>query len=372
MSNAQAERVRPCAAAGFPVASALPLAGSSGAASIALANSILKTLARLLSCAALLAAAGQLFAAQNAFIGDWALTLPSGEAGWLTIRAGERGPEADLMWGVGSARPLRDFRIVDGAIEFSRSARRPMAPKSEPPIASRITGRVEGDTLRLIVTPAGGAPADFSGRRMPPLPARPDVSRVVFGEPVTLLARDAADLRGWRVTDPKKKNGWSVRGGVLRNDTAKTDFSAYGEHANLRTEAEFEDFQLHIEFRLPAGSGGNSGIYLRGMYEVQVTHRDSSMQGINGPGALFGRIVPSTNMGKPAGEWEVYEITFVDRHVTVVHNGTRVIDNQPVAGPTGGALTADVTKPGPIMLQGDHTSVEYRNIVLRPVRAAAR
>jgi hypothetical protein len=90
------------------------------------------------------------------------------------------------------------------------------------------------------------------------------------------------------------------------------------------------------------------------------------MQGISGPGALFGRIVPATNAGKPAGEWETYDITFVDRHVTVVHNGVTVIANQPVAGPTGGALDADVTRPGPLMLQGDHTSVEYRNLTLRP------
>jgi hypothetical protein len=205
---------------------------------------------------------------------------------------------------------------------------------------------------------------------MPPLPARPALTDVQFGEAIVLL--NGSNLDGWRVTDGKKKNGWSVRDGVLRNDTRKTDFSAYGEHANLRTEAEFTDFRLHIEFRLPPTTGGNSGIYLRGRYEVQVTHRDSSMQGINGPGALFGRIVPTTNAGKPAGEWETYDITFVDRHVSVVHNGTKVIDNQPVAGPTGGALTADVTQAGPIMLQGDHTAVEYRNIVLRPVRKPER
>ncbi len=112
---------------------------------------------------------------------------------------------------------------------------------------------------------------------------------------------------------------------------------------------------------------GNSGVYLRGMYEVQVVDRDSKMQGINGPGALFGRIVPSLNAGKPGGEWNRYVVTLVDRHVTVVLNGKTVIDNEPVEGCTGGGLSADDTKPGPIFLQGDHTSVKYRNIVLRPV-----
>ena len=205
---------------------------------------------------------------------------------------------------------------------------------------------------------------------MPPVPPRPNLARIEFGPPITLFS--GRDLSGWSVSDPAKKNGWSARDGMLRNDTAKTDFSAYGDHANLRTEAEFTDFQLHLEFRLPAGQGGNSGIYLCGRYEVQVTHRDSSMQGINGPGALFGRILPATNAGKPAGEWETYDITFVDRHVTIVQNGVKVIDHQPVAGPTGGALSADVTQPGPILLQGDHTAVEYRNLVLRPAKSPGR
>lgn len=90
------------------------------------------------------------------------------------------------------------------------------------------------------------------------------------------------------------------------------------------------------------------------------------MQGISGPGAVFGRITPTRNAGRPAGEWEQLEVTLVDRHITVVLNGERVIDNQPVAGCTGGALHSDVTAPGPIYLQGDHTSVQYRNLSLRP------
>lgn len=91
------------------------------------------------------------------------------------------------------------------------------------------------------------------------------------------------------------------------------------------------------------------------------------MQRINGPGAVFGRVAPTENAGKPAGEWESYDITLAKRHVTVVQNGKTVIDNKPIAGCTGGALRSDVTLPGPIMLQGDHTSVQYRNISVRPV-----
>lgn len=319
----------------------------------------------LISCGLIAAICGTLHAA-SPLVGDWALQLPSGGAGWLEIREGKTNLEAGLMWEVGSVRPLNGFRVDGNSFTFTRTARRPLASKTEAPLSTEIRGWVTGDTLRLLAQQAGASPAGFTGKRMPPLPARPDLSKVSFGEPITLF--NGRDLTGWRPTDPTKKNGWSAQNGILRNDTPKTDFGAYGDHANLRTEAEFSDFQLHVEFRLPAGVGGNSGIYLCGRYEVQVTHRDSSMQGISGPGALFGRLTPKTNAGKAAGEWETYDITFVDRHVTVVHNGVTVIDNQPVAGPTGGALDADVTQPGPLMLQGDHTSVEYRNLVLRPLK----
>jgi hypothetical protein len=226
--------------------------------------------------------------------------------------------------------------------------------------------RAAGETLHATMQAEGrGSPVAFTGRRQPPLPPRPDLGRVRFGPPVTLF--NGRDLTGWRISHVGKRNGWSVREGILINDTPKTDFGAYGEYGNLRSDMEFADFRLQIEYRLPAGSGGNSGIYLRGLYEVQVTHRDSPMQGIQGPGAVFGRIAPTHNAGLPAGEWESLVVTLVDRHITVVLNGERVIDNQPIEGCTGGALQSDVTRPGPIYLQGDHTSVQYRAIVLEPV-----
>ena len=103
------------------------------------------------------------------------------------------------------------------------------------------------------------------------------------------------------------------------------------------------------------------------MYEAQVVDRDSRMKGIQGPGAIFGRIAPAKNAGRPGGDWQRDELTLVDRHVTVVLNGETVIDNQPLPGCTSGALSADETRPGPIYLQGDHTRVSYRPIiVLRP------
>ena len=236
------------------------------------------------------------------------------------------------------------------------------------PILGTLVGG-EKDAMRLRVTqhregdPGTREKIILHGRKMPPMPPRPDLSRVVFGDPLSLF--NGRDLAGWRLSNPAKKNGWRAENGVLVNETPKTDFGAYGDFGNLVTEATFEDFRLSLEYNVPAG--GNSGVYLRGMYEAQVVDRDSRMQGIQGPGAIFGRIAPVKNAGKPGGQWNRYVLTLVDRHVTVELNGEIVIDNEPLEGCTGGGLSADDTAPGPIFLQGDHTSVKYRNLVIEEV-----
>jgi hypothetical protein len=235
-------------------------------------------------------------------------------------------------------------------------------------IVDPMTARVIDSQLKLKVVQSVQKTGkeeilELLAKRMPPLPERPDLTRVRFGEPIILF--NGRDLSGWRLSDPNKKNGWRVEKGVLVNDTPKKDYSGYGEYGNLRTDREFEDFQLTIEYNVPPL--GNSGVFLRGMYEAQVLDPDTGYGGTHGPGAIYGRIAPLANAAKPGGEWNRYDLTLVDRHVSVVLNGQRVIDNQPVEGCTGGGLSADDTRPGPILLQGDHTSVRFRNIVLRPV-----
>ena len=179
------------------------------------------------------------------------------------------------------------------------------------------------------------------------------------------LIFNGKDLTGWQLANPKQINGWKAVDGVLVNETPKLSFDPYSQYGNLRTIREFGDAKLSIEFKVPPG--GNSGIYVRGAYEAQVVDRDSQMQGIQGVGAIFGRIAPTKNAGKPGDAWQHYEITVVDRHATIVLNGEMVIDNQPIVGCTNGAYQSDVTIPGPLYLQGDHTAVSYRNIVIRPV-----
>ena len=230
-----------------------------------------------------------------------------------------------------------------------------------------ITAKLDGDRMKLTTSTVGddgkprGRTANFTGKRIAPVPPAPDLSKVKFGEAISLF--NGKDLSGWR-TFGSKDVAWKAENGVLRNDAVQEP-GKHKSYANLRTEREFEDFNLTVEFRVP--TNGNSGIYLRGIYEVQVANSFGRRNDSHNCGALYSRIMPSENVAKPPGEWQTFDITLVDRHLTLIHNGKKTIDNQPVLGCTGGALWSDEFRPGPIYLQGDHTSVEYRNMILRPV-----
>lgn len=305
------------------------------------------------------------------FIGNWALKMPNGAAGWLSFSDVENAVKGEL-WTVGSGRNLSGISVDGETLTFKRRVK-VGKPKYEggPPTGERVdcmyTATIDGNMIELVMhRPAGDEQwqqVHFSGKRLPPLPPKPDLSKVKFGKPLTLF--NGRNLDGWMLTSSNQLNGWKAIDGELVNATPKLDFSPYSQYGNLRTKREFADFNLTIEFKVPPG--GNSGIYLRGIYEAQVLDRESKMQGIQGVGAIFGRVKPTVNAGLPGNEWNTYDITLVDRHATVILNGKKVINNEPIAGCTNGALHADETIPGPLYLQGDHTAVSYRNIVLRPV-----
>jgi hypothetical protein len=234
-------------------------------------------------------------------------------------------------------------------------------------LTETITATAEGDKLSLVSVKdrengSGTDRAEFTGKRTPPMPEAPDLARVKFGSPMKLF--NGRDLTGWRLTDPGAVNGWSVKDGLLVNNPVQEEGKPHKNYGNLRTEKEFEDFRLKVEVRLP--KGGNSGIYLRGIYEIQVADTFGKPLDSHNMGGLYSRIAPSVAAEKPAGEWQTLEITLVQRHVTVVLNGQTIINNQPARGCTGGALWSDVSRAGPLYLQGDHTGVEYRRIELSP------
>lgn len=308
--------------------------------------------------------------AQQNILGAWAFQLPDLHPVWLKVDRVDGHLSVEFLWSVGNARPIREAKIVDGELTFLRrtnwkSLGKPNLSRSMTEFRARATGDEMQLRFRRVADEQNAASEwkSLKGHRIPPPPGKPDLAKVKFAEPVELF--NGKDLSGWVLSDVTQKNGWDVRQGVLVNETPKTDFGGYGTFGNLMTERLFTDFELSLEYNVP--KGGNSGVYLRGMYEAQVVDRDSRMQGISGPGAIFGRIPPAVNAGRVGGEWNTYVLTLVDRHVTVVLNGHTVIDNQLLAGCTGGGINANDSQPGPIFLQGDHTSVSYRNIRLRPV-----
>jgi hypothetical protein len=203
----------------------------------------------------------------------------------------------------------------------------------------------------------------FTGIKLPPVPPAPDLATLKYGEPVNLF--NGKDLTGWKLINEKQVNGFRVVDRAMVNDPVQKEGEAHISYGNLRTVKEFEDFNLKLEVNVPAGN--NSGVYLRGMYEIQVVDSYKKELDPHNMGAVYSRIKPLTAAEKPAGEWQSLDITLCKRHATVILNGVKIIDNQPIYGPTGGAILSDVFAPGPIYLQGDHGKVSYRNIMLTPI-----
>ena len=235
-------------------------------------------------------------------------------------------------------------------------------------ITETITATVSGDKLACITVktkPDGKefGRAEFSGKRTPPMPQRPNLSKLKFGKSIKIF--NGKNLNGWEALNPKAKMGWSVEDGVLMNRTHDEKGKSIGACTNIRTKQEFEDFNLTFETRTLEKS--NSGVYLRGIYEVQVFESYGKPVSSHNMGAVYGRVIPPVAVEKPIGEWQTMDITLVDRHVTVILNGQTIIDNQPVLGCTGGALWSDPLRPGPLYLQGNHSDIDFRNMVLRPV-----
>jgi hypothetical protein len=312
-------------------------------------------------------------AGSDAFLGRWALTLPGGGAGWLGVTREQGYYDASILWGGGSVVPVSSVVFVDDEMYVTRVRevkRRDAAAKvvRVQQFTEALIARVDGDTLTAVrYNPRdngqGMIREEITGKRIPALPPAPDLAKAKYGPAITLF--NGRNLEGWRLTSPGQKNGWSVQDGLLVNNPVQEEGKPHISYGNLRTDGEFEDFNLKLEVNVP--EKGNSGIYLRGIYEVQVM--DSHGRGLDPHhmGGVYSRITPSQSAEKPAGEWQTMDITLLDRHVTVILNGKKIIDNQPLLGCTGGALWSDEFRPGPLYLQGDHTGVKYRNLTLRPV-----
>ncbi len=309
------------------------------------------------------------------FLGIWALTIDynNSNAGWLEVRQEIGYLDADLLWRGGSVNPV-GYTLITGANLLLVQGRDVVKKREGKPdrtlhplhwfeVTLEGENRLEGVATFPSRNGIGVETVSFTGKRIPPVGEVPKLKKSMFGDPVKLFS--GKELKGWELAEKGVVSGWKAVDGMMVNDPVQKHGEAHIRYGNLRTTATFEDFNLKLEVNIPKGS--NSGVYLRGIYEVQVMDSYGKELDSHNMGGLYSRITPSEAAEKPAGEWQKMDITLYKRYLTVILNGKTIIDNQPIKGVTGGALTSDEFSPGPILLQGDHGKVSYRNIVLTPI-----
>lgn len=300
--------------------------------------------------------------AEDTVVGDWAFEVRG--AHWLRITpSADGGCVAEMLWN-SSPQKLTDVRAEGGLFYGRRILSRNETVQYVPGVRETF-GVLCSDGLHLTIVDFDANGRSLTNtlqavaRRLTPPGPAPDLSHVVYGEPIDLLADG---LGGWKAVENGNPNLWRFADGQLVNVCGEPRRRG----VNLRScREDFFDFALSCEVKVP--KRGNSGLYLRGRYEIQLI--DSLERPLDGHcmGAFYGRIVPSVHAERAAGEWQTLEVVLCSRHVTVVLNGVKIIDNLPVEGITGGAIDTDETVPGPIVIQGDHSDVAIRKLIVRPI-----
>ena len=280
---------------------------------------------------------------ESPFVGRWDLTIvtPQGTyPSWIEVSQAGRQAQVRIVGRVASAHPARDVRLQGSRLFFASSE------WFGHPIQVEWRINLDGKKIKGLQQRSDGVTGDLTGERAPALDRNPPAA---WTDPEALF--DGNDLSGWEPDGPQ--NHWKAESGDLLNESAG---------ANIRTTRKFDDFKLHIEYNCP--DNGNSGVYLRGRYEVQVEYEpEGTDDKLHGMGSIYGFIAPAVDLPKKRGQWESYDITLVGRRVTVVRDGVTTIDNQEIPGITGGAIDSKEGDPGPIYIQGDHTGgMKYRNI----------
>lgn len=284
--------------------------------------------------------------------GRWDITVQAGGEtypSWLEVKRSGATLVGSFVGRFGSARPVSRVNFKDGKMNFTVPPQFEFRPAG---VDLEFEGTVNGDRLEGTTKDERNRTLNWTGVRAPSLKRE---TAPQWGEPMRLF--NGKDMEGWQPRDPNRPNGWVVKDGHLLNAKPGND---------IMTTQKFTDFKLHVEFRYPKGS--NSGVYLRGRYEVQIEDDYGTEPEEHGIGGVYGYLKPILNMAKKPGEWQSYDITLVGRRITLVFNGERVLDRQEIPGITGGAIDSNEAEPGPLFFQGDHGPVELRNIILTQPR----
>jgi hypothetical protein len=289
-------------------------------------------------------------AAQTPLAGRWDLTIKTSTdsyPSWMEFSSAKGAPQVRLVGRVASVHPAENLKVNGSHVSFTTSE---WFGKT---IQVAWDLSLNGDRLEGTQKRQDGVTGRLTGVRATAL----DRHVSAWGNPEPLF--DGKDTNGWEplITEPGKpvESHWVAQKGELVN-------TAPG--ANIRTGRTFQDFKLHVEYNCP--KDGNSGVYLRGRYEVQVEYEPPDKNDAqHGMGSIYGFLAPAAKVPLRPGQWESYDITLVGRHVTIVRDGVTTIDNREIPGITGGALDSQEGQPGPIYIQGDHTGgMKYRNITI--------
>jgi hypothetical protein len=285
----------------------------------------------------------------KAFLGRWDLTLKaSGREypSWLELREENGQLKAEMVGRWGNARPLPSVELSNGQLKF-------VSPKEEEGSKTDLVfeGTLNGKILSGSLNGPDGKTWQWTGRRAPSLRRTAEPK---WAASIPLF--NGKDLTGWHESTPGASPAWKVENGLLTSP---------GNGPELINDSKFEDFKLHVEFN--CGPESNSGVYLRGRYEVQVETDSITDPPERRLGSVYGFLAPSPEPARTPDKWQTYDITLIGRTVTVVLNGTTIINNKEIPGITGGALDSHEGLAGPIYLQGSEKGhVLFRSIVITP------
>lgn len=287
------------------------------------------------------------FAADKDFNGRWNLLVdkePRGRVWWLEVSGAGTPQISGRFVGApgGQMDPIPAIAIDNKQLKwtFERAGK-------------KLTwlATLNKDTLTGQQTIDGNPTLTFRGVRAPVIRDKDNASWKP-GKTEDLMR----SLNSWIPTFPGRPMEWTLDNGILKNKSKASD---------IKTAEKYWNFELHAEFKYEKGS--NSGIGLRGRYEVQI--QDTHGQPVSGHslGALYSRIVPTSDAANPPGEWQSIDIRLVGRTLTVTLNGKVIIDHKEIEGFTAMAFDGLEEQPGPIALQGDHGIVEFRKLTITPL-----
>ena len=326
--------------------------------------------------------------AKDPIFGRWAADLPGEKfdpAVWFAFsRDGGGRPHVSMLWRWGILQYPETISYAGGVFAFRQPLKGPPASlkganryvqRRETHFKWYFCSLVDSDHLKVEMKdlnywaqPITGTKVDlgsFVCTRIPPPGPEPDLDKAVYGKPVDLLANGLAD---WEEDQKGNRlpNQWSFKEGVLSTAHKLTPAGGWVAGCNLRTKkGDYGDCKISFDFRLPELS--NSGVWLRGNFEINVCDSYGWAIDNRNSGVLCGLFEPLVSAEKKFGEWQHIDCWFVNRHCTIILNGKVTMDNAPVYGVTGGAKNSNVNSLGPIILQGDHSGCDFRNMVLTPI-----